>query len=232
MLEDPRYVTYGGRRMLRVAGGETPPAPANPPADPPANPPADPPANPPADPPGDPSRRLTQAEVDRIVEDRLARERAKYSDYGDLKTKAESFDALEEQGKTDLERAQEAQRSAEEQAKTASERASTIARRSAIIAEAAKANAIDPEEVVALLPTDSVTVDDDGQVTGAEQAVKSLLERKQHLVGERRPGPGDGGPRTPAPSPSRDDEIAQAEKDGDIPKSIRLKQLKAAEQAG
>lgn len=37
-------------------------------------------------------RTFTQAEVNSIVADRLTRERAKYADYDDLKTKAQQFD--------------------------------------------------------------------------------------------------------------------------------------------
>ncbi|MDQ8045252.1 MAG: hypothetical protein REI11_11660 [Patulibacter sp.] len=37
-------------------------------------------------------RKFTQAEVDRVVRDRLAREREKYADYDDLKAKAAEFD--------------------------------------------------------------------------------------------------------------------------------------------
>lgn len=45
-------------------------------------------------------KTLTQAEVDRIVKERLARERQKYADYEELKQKAEAADS----SKTDLEK--------------------------------------------------------------------------------------------------------------------------------
>ena len=41
-----------------------------------------------------PERTFTQAEVDAIISDRLKREREKYADYSDLKTKAGQFDEL------------------------------------------------------------------------------------------------------------------------------------------
>lgn len=50
---------------------------------------------------------FTQAEVDRIVGERLARERAKFEDYETLKEKAEKYDAAEEASKTELEKATE-----------------------------------------------------------------------------------------------------------------------------
>lgn len=54
-----------------------------------------------------PERTFTQAEMDAIIGDRLKRERAKYSDYEDLKAKASAFDAAEEASKSDLQKAQE-----------------------------------------------------------------------------------------------------------------------------
>lgn len=48
----------------------------------------------------------TQADLDRIIGDRLARERSKYGDYDELKAKAAQFDDLEEAKKTELEKVQ------------------------------------------------------------------------------------------------------------------------------
>jgi len=44
----------------------------------------------------DPVQLVPQAEVDRIVKERVARERAKYSDYDELKAKAAGSQTLEE----------------------------------------------------------------------------------------------------------------------------------------
>ena len=52
-------------------------------------------------------KTFTQAELDAIVGDRLARERAKYADYGELKAKAAKFDEAEEAGKSELQKAVE-----------------------------------------------------------------------------------------------------------------------------
>lgn len=60
-------------------------------------------------------KTFTQAEVDAIIGDRLAREKAKYSDYEDLKTKAEEYDRQQEASKSELQKAQE--KSAKLQAK-------------------------------------------------------------------------------------------------------------------
>ena len=49
-------------------------------------------------------KTFTQAEVDSIVEGRLAREREKYADYDSLKDKAGKYDEMQAKGKTDLEK--------------------------------------------------------------------------------------------------------------------------------
>ena len=50
---------------------------------------------------------FTQQDVDRIVSERLAREKAKYEDYDSLKEKAALYDAAEEASKTELQKAQD-----------------------------------------------------------------------------------------------------------------------------
>ena len=51
-----------------------------------------------------PAAGLSQADVDRIVNERLARERSKFADYGDLKAKAAKFDEAEAAKAPELER--------------------------------------------------------------------------------------------------------------------------------
>jgi len=58
----------------------------------------------------------TQADLDRIIADRVSRERAKYLDYDDLKTKAGEFDKLAEAQKSELQKAQERAEAAEKKA--------------------------------------------------------------------------------------------------------------------
>lgn len=49
-------------------------------------------------------KTFTQAELDKIVTNRVAREREKYSDYQDLQEKAKKFDEIEESNKSELEK--------------------------------------------------------------------------------------------------------------------------------
>lgn len=59
----------------------------------------------------------SQADLDKIVSARIAREREKYSDYKDLRAKAARLDELEEANKTELEKANARASSAEEKLK-------------------------------------------------------------------------------------------------------------------
>ena len=59
---------------------------------------------------GTPEKTFTQAELDAVVQDRLDREKKKIAEYGDLdelKRKAEQFDKIEEESKSELEKANE-----------------------------------------------------------------------------------------------------------------------------
>ena len=53
---------------------------------------------------GEETKTFTQADVDKIVGDRLQRERSKYSDYEALKGKADKYDEIVESGKTELQK--------------------------------------------------------------------------------------------------------------------------------
>jgi hypothetical protein len=177
-----------------------------------------------APPPAAEPRTFSQEEVNRIVKDRLATAEPKYAE---LRDKAAKFEELEAASQSELEKAQSAATKAEQERDDAIQRANQTLVKAAVIAEAAKQGAIDPDAVVALMPSNVVTIGDDGQVTGATEAVKSLLESKTYLVGEPTPaGPGDGGARTPVAAPSLDDQIKEAEQAGDIKKSMALKSQK------
>jgi hypothetical protein len=65
----------------------------------------------------------SQEDLDRIIGERLARERSKFADYSDLKAKAEQFDALEEKNKTELQKALDRAAAAEALAADASAKA-------------------------------------------------------------------------------------------------------------
>lgn len=148
------------------------------------------------------SRTFTQADVDRIVGKFLEETRAKFGDYDEIKGKLK---ATEEQVGT---LTQERDKAVEKLGQTDV--------RLAVIAEAHRAGAVDPEDVLALLPGEAVQLKD-GKVVGVQGAVRDLATAKPHLF--RRPGGGDGGarasvPRDQSPSGSMNDLIRRAAQGG------------------
>ena len=86
---------------------------------------------------GKPERTFTQDDLDKAVRDRLNREKAKYADYGDLKSKADQLDQLTAAQKT------AEQRAAEDLAKAQKAAADALAE--AVRYKAAGKAGIDPE---------------------------------------------------------------------------------------
>lgn len=154
---------------------------------------ADPPA---ADPPADPPRTFTQEQVDRIVQDRLARAKTQPpDDYDDLKAKAAKLDEIEQANKTELDKALERAEKAEAERLQALEKANRRLIQAAVLAEAAAQNTIKPEHMHRLIDTGEVTVGDDGQVTGVKEAVEGFLKANPEYVGSPAGGGADLGAR-------------------------------------
>lgn len=150
---------------------------------------------------GGQAQTFTQEHVDRIVKERLARERAKYGDYDDLKQKAEEYDKLQDEQKSELERERAAREKAEAEAEKARQQARETTIRSAIIAEAARADrekrVADPEGALAHLTgidSELLELDSDGNPKDIAKAVDSLLEKRPYLVASQGGGrQGTGG---------------------------------------
>ena len=71
----------------------------------------------------DPPKTFTHEDVDRVVSDRLTRERGKFADYDDLKVKAAEYDKAQDAAKSAEQRAAEQARKAADDARIAGERA-------------------------------------------------------------------------------------------------------------
>ena len=138
----------------------------------------------PVEKPADEFKAITsQADFDAMVAHRLARQKAQFGDYEDLKAKAALHDAAEAKNLTELEKEKVARTAAEARATASDDKAAKAAVRAAVIDAARVAGAVDPADVLALLAADAVTIDKDGNVTGATEAVTALLAAKPHLKG-------------------------------------------------
>lgn len=169
--------------------------------------PADPDPTPPA-----PEKSFTQAELDALIADRLGRERKKFADYDDIKTKLTALEqAEEERRKADLsetERLQAEKAAAEKKAQEAEDgktAAVTAANQRLINAEfksIARDKNVPADRLAAALKLADLTgakVDDEGNVTGVAEAVDALLAENAYLAAETKPkeigkpSGGDGG---------------------------------------
>jgi hypothetical protein len=121
-------------------------------------------------------RTFTQGDVNRIIDDRLKRERQKFSDYDALKERAEKWAEHEEAQKSELERAQDAATKAEAERDAALSEANDRLIQSAFVAEAAKAGVAHPADAFNLADIGSVTINDGGEVEGAAEAIATLVE--------------------------------------------------------
>ncbi len=154
----------------------------------------------------------SQADLDRIINDRLARERAKYSDYTDLKKKAEAHDKALADAQSDQDKAVNKAREEGKAEAQAAANARLVAME--VRAQAATAKFRDPSDAIAQLRSegklDDIKVAADGEPDA--DAIKVLLDdlakAKPYLVAEdqSKPPPSfNGGPRQsdnkPDPTP-------------------------------
>lgn len=172
-----------------------------------------------------PGRTFTQAELDAIVQDRVAR--AKPADYDEARAALEELNRRKEGEKSDLQKAQEERDREKARADGAEGRANEALRVAAIQVEALKQGA--DEELVALaLASDDTIAVKDGKVTGAAEAVAKLLERKPNLKagGVRQSGGEFGG----VDGTTVAEQIAALESKGDKASVAEARRLKIAQQ--
>ena len=147
-----------------------------------------------------PTKTFTHEELDNIVKDRLQRDRKKYADYDDLKSKLDAFEAAEEERKkaemTELDRLK-AELATKET--TASDLASKLEAlqerikqdkvRSAFEKVASSKHIGYLEDAFAMANLSAVEIAEDGTVSGVEEAVEELVKNKPYLVTKKQQKP-------------------------------------------
>lgn len=201
---------------------------------------------------GDKEKLLTQSQVDAIIQDRLAREKAKYAGYDDLvKFKTEHEKNLEAATQKELEAKKEYEKIKDNFTKKEQEYSGIIAKKdaeitdmkvsSALMSEIVKQNAY-AEETMALIKSQAVfDKDNNVRIKGrdanglevlysTEEGIKKFLEQRPHLVRATKKdggGTGQGGAGSGA-SIGGDDlnslnaEMMQAQRKGDMKKVKEL----------
>jgi hypothetical protein len=150
-------------------------------------------------PPAEDEKKLTQSDVDRIVRERVERERSKFSDYSELKQAKVELDKIKEANASDLEKAiKQAREEGKAEVKAMSDSRLVAAEARALAAEARFRN---PALAIRAIDTTDVKVSDDGTVDAA--TLKSLLDdlakAEPYLIddGKIRPKPDDAQGRPP-----------------------------------
>jgi len=129
-------------------------------------------------------KSFSQADVDRIVQERLARAKTTPpDDYEELKAAKAELDKIRDGEKTELQKAQERAQQLERERDEAQTSAKETRLRSAIVAEAAKKGVSDPQDAIALIDRSKLQLDDDGNPTNIAEAMEALLEAKPYLAG-------------------------------------------------
>ncbi len=145
-------------------------------------------------------KTFTQADLDRLIDERLKRERAKYEDYPKLKEQAKQWQEHEDAQKSELEKLQtklDAETAARERAES---RAKSAFVQSSAMSELA-AKGVPPDRLKAafrLLDADGLKVEDDGTVNGVTDAVDKLLKENAFLLVND-----NGKAAQPAPKPGQ-----------------------------
>jgi hypothetical protein len=121
-------------------------------------------------------KMLPQAEVDRIIADRLARQKAQFADYDQLKEGAAKWAELQAAQKSEAEKTQELLTKLQHERDEALTLANERLIRAAFIAAASKSGVQYPEDVFALADRTAVLVDAKGNVAGVDEAVTAVVQ--------------------------------------------------------
>lgn len=190
----------------------------------------------PAEPTPEPEKTFTQAELDSIVTQRLERERKKYGDYEDLKTKLAELQAAEderkrgemteiERFKADLEKEQAVKQTLESELSTLRESVKQERIRNAFITAAQAANIAYIDDAWALADRSEINVGDDGNVVGIDAVIASLVEKKPFLVAQNPTKPktiGDPTPSVEEKARTLEAQLEEAKKRKDFSKVVEL----------
>lgn len=191
--------------------------------------------------PAEPAKTFTQDELDRIVAERIARERKKFADYDDLKTKLTAFEQAEEERKKaemtekerlEAEKAEAAKRAeeAEGKAQAALEAANQRLIRSEFRLMARSDEfKIRPDALDAALKLadlSAVKVDEDGNVSGVKEALEALIKSSPYLIEQAAPTKPKqiGEPSNPVADEVKtlEQQLADAKKKRDFAKVVEL----------
>lgn len=181
-------------------------------------------------------KTFTQAELDEIVVKRIDRERKKYGDYDDLKSKLTDYEREREEKqraemteieryKKDIEQEQVAKQKMESELSTLRESVKQERIRNAFITAAQSANIAYVDDAWSLADKSGIDVGDDGKVSGMDAMIATLVESKPFLVAQNPAKPKTIGEPTPSVEDDKrtlEAQLEEARKRKDFSKVVEL----------
>ena len=170
---------------------------------------------------------FTQEQLDAILADRLGRQNAKFADYDDLKSAAAKWQEAQDDQKSDLDKLQDKLTAAEGARDTAMQQVKETLIRAAFVNAASQLNVTHPADAYNLADRSQVSIDDNGQVIGADVAVKALVDSGRIPVKGKAPAPNLNGSAGNSQRPGTGqealtvDELAMAAKMGIKPEEYQ-----------
>lgn len=116
----------------------------------------------------------TQKEIDKIISKRLARERKNYE--------KEFNSKLEKEKLNDFEKMKLAKAESDQKAEQAILKANKTLIKSEIKIKSLELGIIDADAAYKLIDKDDIEIDDNGNITGVDEALKELISKKTYLV--------------------------------------------------
>ena len=129
---------------------------------------------------------FTQEQVNRMMAQTRREERGKFSDYGELKTRATRADELEQEKLTEAERMEARAVEAEKKATDAQQQIASAMIASEVKIRASAMGVIDHDAAYLLLDRSNVHYDAEAGVSGVDDALAGLLEAKPYLRSANR----------------------------------------------
>ena len=133
-------------------------------------------------------RRFTQADMDSIVQKRLARERKQWEEQIEEEKKKAAM--------TEAERLKAEKEEAEKEAQDAMRKANERLMRAEVKQLCVDLNIVDSDAAYALMDRENVEVKEDGSIAGVKEALEKLVDAKPWMKGTQKK-PGVGGDSNP-----------------------------------
>lgn len=179
----------------------------------------------------DSGKTFTQADLDAAIEARLARERKKYEDYNDLKTKAAKLDEIEKANLSEAEKLKAELEAAKAEGTERLTKAEQRLLKAEVKAQAAELGIVDAEAALALMDKSEVKIGEDDEVSGVKEALGRLLEAKPWLKKQGSIGTGTNAGNGNDGTPTLEQQLDEAVKSGNFPLQVALRR-KIAERKG